>query len=180
MTMKKSIATLATLLMLSLICLPKLVRANWPLTLHDDGGPYRALALDTADGITVAAVVTPSTIELTAAAADGTRIGWSTIELPDALQPLPRRSAWVQLKRGAAYVTVVGGGSSYLTHGLRYRVPLQQRRGRVTFGQASGSSLAMPLGARDVAASIDGNVATVAWLTQDDEGIAAVHLTRIP
>lgn len=175
--MKKSIATI---LVLSIISLPKFVRADWPLTLHDDGGPYKALALDTASGITVAAVVTPSTTELTAAAADGTRIGWSTIELPPDFYPLSRRLVWVQLKRSVAYVTVVGGDSSQLTHGLRYRVPLERRRGQVTFGQVAGSSLAMPPGARDVAVIVDGNVATVAWTTQDVDGIATVRLTRLP
>lgn len=171
--------TLTLALLVTLIGLPRPTLAAWPLTLHDDGGPYRALAVASRGGTTVAAVATPTTVELTATNGAGDRIGWTTLSLPTEVWQAPRRLLWISVKR--EYVDVVAvAGDEVLSWGSRYRVPLRQRRGLVTFGQATSVPLQVPAAALDMAVASVGRRQVVVWRTQSDDGIATVRIARLP
>lgn len=166
-------------MLITLIGMPRLTLAAWPLTLHDDGGPYRAIAVDSRGSLVVAAIATPTAVELTAADEGGTRIGSATVELPPELWQQPRRLLWVKLYRTHVDVTVVLG-DDVLTEGRRFRVPTRRRRGSVTFGAPAESQLAVPDGARNLALWQGGGVAIAVWVTQDGDNIATVQMARLP
>lgn len=166
-------------MLVTLIGMPRLTLAAWPLTLHDDGGPYQAMAVDSRGRVVVAAVVTPSSIELTASTDGGERLGWGSVSLPQDMLQQPRRQVWIKLYRSTLDVVVVGGDGA-LSEGRRYQIPYRLRRGSISFGTPTESSFAVPTGARDLAVWQGSGVAYVVWRTQDDEGIASVQMARLP
>jgi hypothetical protein len=174
--MKRLVVIFPLLLILTGLPVPVLA---WPLTLHDDGGPYQAMAVDSRGSLVVAAIVTPTTIELTAASAAGQRLGWSTINLPTELWQQPRRQVWLKLYRSYLDIVLVAG-DDVLNEGRRYRVPMQQRLTSTTFSRPVVSVFAVPEGTRDLALWQGAGAAYAVWRTQDEDGIAAIHMTRLP
>ncbi len=168
-----------TLLLITLIGLPHPALASWPLTLHDDGGPYQAMAVDSRGKVAVAAVVTPAAIELTASSAQGNRLGWGTVPLPQEMWQQPRRLVWIKLYRSRLDVVVVAGDGD-LSWGRRYEVPVTSRRGSVSFGTPTEGSFAVPSGARGLAVWQGAGATYIVWRTQNDEGIASVRMARLP
>ncbi len=166
-------------MLVTLIGMPRLTLAAWPLTLHDDGGPYQAMAVDSRGKVVAAAVVTPASIELTASSDGGERLGWGSVPLAQEIWQQPRRLVWIKLYRSSLDLVVVAGDGA-LSEGRRYQIPYRLRRGSVSFGTPTESSFAVPTGARDLAVRQGAGVAYVAWRTQDDEGIASVQMARLP
>jgi hypothetical protein len=157
----------------------------WPLTLHDDGGPYQALAVASAPSLIVSGVVTPSTIELTVVSPSGQRLGWHTIELPEEAWNFPRRALNLQLRllspdQYQLIALFLVGAPGAINAGYRYIIPLTQSGDSVIFSsQYSPLSLAIPIGASDAAITWLGNRGYLVWLTQDEDGIATVRLSVI-
>jgi len=174
--MKRLVTIFPILLILTGLPVPVLA---WPLTLHDDGGPYQAMAVDSRGSLVVAAIVTPTTIELTAANDAGQRLGWSTINLPSELWQQPRRQIWLKLYRNYLDIVIVVG-DEVLTEGRRYRVPIQQRLISATFGRPVVNVFAVPEGARDMALWQGAGLAYSVWRMQDEDGISTVRMTILP
>jgi hypothetical protein len=155
----------------------------WPMVLHDDG-QYQALAVTSAGKIVVSAVATPATVELTVVSPRGQRLGWFTLQIPEAAWNLPNHKLSIQLEQvgSARYrltVILLAGEAGSIEAGYRHSLVLTRTSGGIQFVASEPVPILVPQGATDAAVWWAGQRSYLVWQTQDEDNIATVRLTSV-
>ena len=178
--MKKSLLIL--LLLIIILPLPALA---WPAYLHDDGGPYRDLAVAADGQLVLSAVLMPTTIELTILNPAGVRLAWSTFELPEDVWQIPVQKISVNLysdPRGGYELTVplVAGDLNGVSYAALFSARIIVRNNVVTVTpQARPQVLVVPAGAKDMSVLAKPTEIYLIWRTLDEDNIGTVMMNRI-
>ncbi len=175
---------LVSIFMLFVLLTLPLTAWAWPTALHDDGGPYRQLALASFNHYLATGVLTPWSIELSILNEEGTRLAWISFDLPDHLRNLPEQDLTLQVLTSrygnyTLYLSLTTTENDLITSSVLFSADFFPNNDEQIIVNQHLTSLPIPANTRDLAITLNEQQIYLLWKTTDEDNISSILINRL-